>query len=116
MKMLINEAKGKLKVGDWVRTDAFTDAWGNDSLVSSSYEGVISEIYSFGFKISKISGRISMIFKISDKDDNSFMINWKQTGAGKDAYIEIIKGEPLFYKVSWRYRFWFFLKRLLKSV
>mgnify|MGYP001603402933 CR=1 FL=1 len=74
MKLLINEAKGKLNIGDWVRTNSR----GDSSLIFPDIEGIIETINDNSFYIRQ-------------KENVYWFVDWVQIGEAKNAYVEIIK-------------------------
>jgi len=89
--MKISEAKGKLKVGDWVRTN------GNGDKVCDFFEGEVGEIYDYEFYVwqnEKDGGRGS-IHPSARGYKYSWCICWSSPGE-----IEILKSKTTMQKLT----------------
>ena len=89
MKIRINEAKGKLKLGDWVRTNSKCF----DSLLNPPIEGEVGEITEYVFYIwQNTNDGCRGQFDPSNKGYKySWEVMWEQKDEAKDAYVEILK-------------------------
>jgi len=89
--MKISEAKGKIKIGDWVRTNGGVD------VTRSFFEGEIGEIYYDRFYVwqNEIDGSRGSISPFTRGYKYSCVIFWSSPGE-----IEILKSETTMQKLT----------------
>ena len=87
--MRINDAKGKLKVGDWVRINSA----GQSTVKDFPVEGEIGEIDDDAFYVWQDTddGKKGKINPTTWGYKYSWKVYWEQKNEAQDAYVEILK-------------------------
>ena len=86
MRYLVSKAKGKLRIGDWVKTNG-DGKWS----MSRAFEGEIGEIADYAFFVwqNRKKGGSGKLDPLSRGYKYSWAVYWKQSEGKQGAYIEI---------------------------